>query len=222
MLFSFHFCKCAVVAPVVLAEIVHSKAYDSSKLCRQIFQLLYGKYLLAHGWTDKSIVHLDKLLWSHAIRAEEFYGLGICTENLDYSTDMTEDIYRHSSPDNYLCDMYERSIRTIKSQKNNSKGIDTTYVGRELLRRFIIAYEEVNGPFCQTEAEKYPFKFDTNHDLHGPVLQNENSSGAAKKQLTWLSEKYDATNDEKLLDLMSDGVLLRKPKKKILLDTQLC
>ena len=54
---------------------------------------------------------------------------------------MTSDIYRHSSPDNYSCDLYEQAIQTIKCQKHNSRSIEPTYVEREAIKEIIQCYE---------------------------------------------------------------------------------
>ena len=37
---------------------------------------------------------------------EELYGLSACTENVEYSLHMPDDIVRHSTLDNYWCYLY--------------------------------------------------------------------------------------------------------------------
>ena len=85
------------------------------------------KELRTRGWLEENISRLDKLLWAHAIRAEEYYGIGFCTENLEYSTHASSDIRRHSSMDNYSCELYERAILRHKKQNHNSKGLEKTF-----------------------------------------------------------------------------------------------
>ncbi len=114
------------VAKEVLAHKIPSKAYDCYMLLCDAVQMLYSKQLQAEGWQNNHIARLEKLLWTHAIRAEEFYGLQMCTENLEYSVHAAEDIRRHSSMDNYSCELYERAILRHKGQKHNAKGIEKT------------------------------------------------------------------------------------------------
>ena len=105
----------------VLAEIIPSKAYDSIGLASSAVNLLYSKDMQVKGWDNSDMEALDKLLWTHAIRAEEYYGLSYCTENLEYSTHISSDIDRHSIPDNYSCELFERTVKNFKKQKNNTK-----------------------------------------------------------------------------------------------------
>ena len=109
-------------------------------LCDAV-QMLYSKQLQVTGWQLEHIERLEKLLWAHAIKAEEFYGLGICTENLEYSVHAVEDIRRHSAMDNYSCELYERAILTHKGQSHNAKGLEKTFSNRENLRNFLDNYQ---------------------------------------------------------------------------------
>jgi hypothetical protein len=106
---TFHFIlilhRFSSVAKEVLAQRIPSKACDCYMLLCDAVQMLYSTQLQATGWENHHIERLEKLLWSHAIRAEEFYGLNICTENLEYSVHVAEDIKRHSSMDNYSCEL---------------------------------------------------------------------------------------------------------------------
>ena len=129
------------MAREVLAETIPSRAYDVHMLLCNIVGLLYNKAIKVQGWSDEDIKTLDSLTWAHAIAAEEYYGLGICTENLEYSTHLSQDVKRHSSPDNYSCEVFERAIRTHKQQTHNAKGIEKTFAERENIRLFIRRYE---------------------------------------------------------------------------------
>jgi len=60
-------------------------------LCDAV-QILYSKEMRNRGWSVINIGRLYRLLWSHAIRAEECYGLGYCTENLEYSVHAAAEI----------------------------------------------------------------------------------------------------------------------------------
>ena len=73
---TFHFIltlhRFSSVAKEVLAERIPSKAYDCYMLLCDAVQMLYSTQLQVTGWEDHHIERLEKLLWSHAIRAEEF------------------------------------------------------------------------------------------------------------------------------------------------------
>ena len=81
-----------MVAPTVVAGRIPSKAYDCLELCCSIAAMLYNKHLRNFGWMEGHLKRLRKLIWSHAIKAEEFYGTSICTENIEYSVHMADDI----------------------------------------------------------------------------------------------------------------------------------
>ena len=72
-------------------------------LLRRIHQLVFSKELRIDGWTQHHIKVLHNLLWKHAIFLESLYGITSCTENVEYSLHMAEDIERHSTLDNYWC-----------------------------------------------------------------------------------------------------------------------
>jgi hypothetical protein len=94
---------------------VPSKSYDCFMLLCDAVQMLYSTKLQALGWERQNVEHLQKLLLSHAIKAEECYGLSMYTENLEYSVHVAQDIARHSSMDNYSCELYERAIMRHKA-----------------------------------------------------------------------------------------------------------
>ena len=124
------------MAREVLAERIPSRAYDVHMLLCNMVRLLYNMSLQSLGWSAADVSALENLAWAHAIAAEEFYGLHICTENLKYSTHLCEDVKRHSSPDNYSCEGFERAIRIHKQQTHNAKGIERTFAERENISYF--------------------------------------------------------------------------------------
>ena len=151
-------------------------------------------------------------MWAHAIRAEELYGLSICTENLEYSVHVAEDIQRHSSMDNYSCELYERAILRHKAQKHNAKGLEKTYATREKLRNFLADHQERNGPISLygNEERKYAT------DLEGmcePIQLHESSFSSAKALLKDLKENYEHTPAVK--NAMSNGVAVGCMKRKL-------
>ena len=83
---------------------------------------------------------LKSLLWRHAIHFEETYGLQACTDNLEYSLHVVEDISRHSCPDNYWCYVFERLVSFHKDQSTNQKQICKTLSDRIHQLRFVNDY----------------------------------------------------------------------------------
>jgi hypothetical protein len=173
--------------------------------------MLYSKQLQVDGWTDEHIERLEKLLWVHAIRAEEFYGLAFCTENLEYSIHVGNEIRRHSSMDNYSCELFERAILTHKAQKHNAKGLEKTFATRENMRNFLSDYQETNGPFSTYDLHKTPYKFKVD-DATPPYFLQESSFDAAKVLLQDLQQHkhLPAINHA-----MSYGVAIGSVRRKV-------
>lgn len=72
------------------------------------------------------------------MKYEELYGLTACTENVEYSLHMPEDVARHSIPDNYWCYVYERLVKYYKHQTTNMKIVAKTFITRAA--RFVTRY----------------------------------------------------------------------------------
>lgn len=178
--------------------------------------MLYNKHLRNFGWMEGHVKRLSKLIWSHSIKAEEFYGTPICTENLEYSVHMADDILRHSSPDNFSCEFFERSVKYIKEQKHNAKGIEKTYYEREAIRIFLSDYQVVNGPLYEFCPEKFRYRFDIDIVEERPLYLNERSFEAASKLLKDLHDKGDQVPQSDWL--IKSGVLLGSLKRKFLTD----
>ena len=218
MLFHWFLFRFSLVAKAVLAGRIPSKAYDCFLFCCEIAGMLYSKFLRNKGWSENHVSHLNKLLWTHAIKAEEFYGGSICSENLEYSVHVGTDIVRHSGPDNYSCDMYERVIRKLKEQRHNAKGLEKTYCERENLRLFLIDYQRKHGPLYHTIPEKFPYRFEMRQQYDRPFYLHERSFIAAKKLLIDL--KSESEQHVELQDIVKSGVLLGSLKRKNMKDCQ--
>ena len=96
---------------------------DTYMIACALTKMLYSAKLRNFGWNQSNISRLKALAWSHAIAAEEYHGADFCTENLEYSTHLADEIFRHSSPDNYSCELYERAIRGHKQQKKTMQRV---------------------------------------------------------------------------------------------------
>ena len=157
MLFLWFLFRFSLVAEAVLAGRILSKAYDCFLFHCEIAGMLHSKILRNNGWSES---HLNKLQWTHAIKAEEFYISSICSENHEYSVHVGTDIVCHSGPDNYQCDMYEQVIRKLKEQTHNGKGLEKTYCKCENLRLFLIDYQRKHGLLYHTIPEKFPYRLE--------------------------------------------------------------
>ena len=124
---------------------------------------------------------------------------------------MSMDIERHSSPDNYSCEPYERNIRTFKQQKHNSKGLEATYAERESIRRFINHYELKNGPLQKYDTDSVHFKFDLGSVINlNSCYLNESGLTAEKELVSHLHKQ--GTIPQHIQDAVADGILLGKLK----------
>lgn len=180
----------------------------------QAVKMLYSKELKVFGWSEENIKCLNNLLWAHAIMCEDYYGLGYCTENLEYSTHAAAQIQRHSSLDNYSCELYERVIRRHKQQKHNSRGIEKTYVSRESLRDFLNLYKLKHGEISTYQKKlKYQFKMEILQQRQ-PFFLKESSLESASN----LIEDFKACQDMRMEHAIKNGVLLGSISEKNLPD----
>ena len=193
-----------------MAQSIPSQAYDCYMILCDAVQMMYSKELQIMGWEEHHINRLEKLLWSHAIRAEEYYGLEMCTENLEYSVHVSQDIRRHSSMNNYSCELYERAILSHKLQKHNAKGLEKTFADREALRNFLADYQERNGHLSLYGLDKeYKFNFAT---AARPIMLHE-SSFIAAKALSHDAIKLD-NHSPSLAHALSYGVVVGSMERR--------
>ena len=210
-------CRFASVAKEVLAERIPSKAYDCYMRACALTKMLYSPRLRNFGWKQSNISRLKALSWSHAIAAEEYYGADFCSENLEYSTHLADEIFRHSSPDNYSCELYERAIRGHKQQKNNAKGLERTFTERENIRHFLKVFQQKNGPVCHYDTGRDTFTFDEGllyQDV--PFYFNENSITAASALIQHLGNHASP----KICHAIKNGVAVGKVKRKVFKQNQ--
>ena len=201
----------------MLAERMPSKAYDSYILACSITKMLYSTKLRNFGWNQANIARLKGLTWSHAIAAEEYYGFDFCSENLEYSTHIANEIIRHSSPDNYSCELYERAIRSHKLQKNNAKGLEKTYVERENIRHFLKVYQQKNGPLSHYDDGRNTFSFDEGLLARGvPFYFHETSINEAQA----LIRNFRGHGSPKIQHAIQNGVAVGKIKQQLFDDHQ--
>ena len=140
------FGKFITVAPYVLRNIIPKNAYNCFILLNRIYQLTFSHALRIDGWTKEHSTLLRKLLWKHAILLEYLYGTKACTENVECSVHMVDDIERHSTLDNYWCFVYERLVKFYKQQTTNMKSLCKTFADRAQQLRFVDMYIETRTP----------------------------------------------------------------------------
>ena len=146
-----------------------------------------------------------------------YYGLSICTENLEYSTHIAEDVRCHSSPDNYSCEVFERAIRVFKQQTNNAKGIEKTFSERENIRIFLRRYELMHGTLSTyVNDEEKLHSVEAVNDLQPPVFFHETTFEAARSLLA----ACQASTSEHAHHPFENGVLLGKLKTRTLTNHQ--
>ena len=159
------FSKFAAIAPVVLVDIVPRRVYSCFMLIVKIHNLVLSHYLRSTGWQPEHITYLKDLLWLHAIEYEELYGLSACTENVEYSLHLPEDIVRHSIPDNYWCYVYERLVKCYKRQTTNMKNVAKTFITRAAQVRFVTRYLSTHRmqrrETASDDIDTYPLKCST-------------------------------------------------------------
>ena len=96
---------------------------------------------------------MRKLLWKHAILLEYLYGTKACTENVECSVHMVDDIERHSTLDNYWCFVYEHLVIFYKQQTTNMKSLCKTFADRAQQLRFVDMYIETHTPLDTRRVE---------------------------------------------------------------------
>ena len=197
------------MAREVLAENIPCRAYDVHMLLCNMVALLYNKSVQLSGWSNVDVEALETLTWAHAVAAEEYYGLHICTENLEYSTHLCDDVKRHSSPDNYSCEVFERAIRVHKQQTHNAKGIERTLAERENIRLFLRSFELHNNTASQGTQRGRNVTLLTWTMYNLPFFFHEPSFKAAKALLLDCS----GHDNEHLSHASENGVLVGKLKK---------
>ena len=112
--------KFVAVAPVVLAGIIPKEVYECFMLLVKIYTLVYSKYLRYSGWQVEHISYLSDLLWKHGILYERLYGLTACTENVEYTMHLPEDIKRHI-PLTITGAMYMKGLSNTTSNRQPTK-----------------------------------------------------------------------------------------------------
>ena len=178
---SEEFAKFILVAPVVLRDLIPRECYKCFCLLHNIYQLVFCEPMRVLGWSNDHCIYLESLLWKHAIMYEEIYGLAACTENVEYSLHMPEDVQRHSTPDNYWCFMYERLVRYYKRQTTNMKVLCKTFADRANQLHFVNTYLDAHI----TSTPTTNFSIETISKT--PVLLNTKTASSAIELKEYLS-----------------------------------
>ena len=157
-------------------------------------------------------VDAQRLLWKHHIEYEHLYGLSACTENVEYSLHIPEDIERHSIPDNYWCYMYERQVKFYKQQSTNMRSLCKTFADRAAQLHFTKSYLETH---CNEPEES---KFDILTISQKPVLLQAKSHEEGVQLKEYIG-KHNLSPDVSFA--YENGIMLGAPRFIILSDRQL-
>ena len=155
---------------------------------------------------------LKGLLWKHHIDYEYLYGLRACTENVEYSLHIPEDIKRHSTPDNYWCYMYERQVKFYKQQTTNMKSLCKTFSDRAAQLHFVQSYLQAKG------SEQESANLDIANLSQKPVLLQSKSLKVAVQMKEFISQ-HDLSPD--LAACYESGIMLGAPQFVVLSSRQL-
>ena len=164
--------KFMLVAPVVLRNLIPKKAYESFMLLRKIYTLVFSRRLRIQGWTEEHSKCFKKLVWAHAIRYEELYGLSACSENVEYCLHMPEDIERHSLMDNYWCYLYERLVKYYKQQSSNMKNLCKTFADRAAQLQFVNTYLTSSAAAVTSTPVTRNLQFESGSLLTAPSVES--------------------------------------------------
>lgn len=142
------------------------------------------------------------------------HGLAACTENVEYSLHMAEDVRRHSTLDNYWCYLYERLVKFYKHQTTNMKAMCKTFSDRAHQLHFVQAYLEVHGEY-NTANEEYKLE----ELKQEPVLLCAKTIPQAIALKEYLAEVLDLPDD--LKRSYQNGILIGTPRQIVLNQRQM-
>lgn len=83
------------------------------------------------GWTKNDVQLFDKLAKRYCVLVEELLGVQQCVVTGHNLQHLCEDIKRFSSPDNYWCFVFERSVKRYVERSSNKKHIEYTFANAE-------------------------------------------------------------------------------------------
>lgn len=207
------FSKFVVIAPVILRGIIPRRSYECFCLLTEIHKLVFSKSLRVQGWCEEHRTYFKQLLWSHAILYEELYGIGACSENVEYSLHMPEDVDRHSTMDNYWCYLYERQVKYYKQQTSNMKSLCKTFADRASQLHFVTTFQATH-PSALQECT-----FNLEQISQQPVFLSASSFEAAINLKEYLTSCEPLPPDVKRS--LSSGIMLGKPSYKQLTEHEI-
>ena len=203
--------KFITIAPVILRGLIPKQAYNCFCLLSEMHHLVFSERMRIEGWQPEHLDYFKKLLWKHAIMFEELYGLSSCTENLEYSLQMPEDIVKFSTLDNYWCYVFERLVHYYKLQTTN-KSMCKTFADRANQLLFVTLYLETKEQLSDTSRETASTTITPQLFLHSSTYSG---AIALKEYMTNNSDPLTQNTHAQLYD----GIMIGK-ESILLLDTQ--
>ena len=115
----------------VLGGLLPDEEYHIWILVAQLTELVFGAG--RYGWTAEMLELACHLILRHNILTEELQGLESCKVTVHNLLHILEDVERFSSPDNYWCFSFERTVNKYIEQSSN-KNIEHTFARAEVFQ----------------------------------------------------------------------------------------
>ena len=136
---------------VVLQDILPERHYNTWILVVRITKLIFN--CCRSEWTLQSINLLEKIIWRHNILTEETEGLQNCTITLHNLLHCVDDIMRFSSPDNYWCFVFERTVHKYVTRSSNNKNLEYTFAQAEV-KREVFKFQSTVTHACHNNSPR--------------------------------------------------------------------
>lgn len=115
----------------MLGGLLPDEEYHIWILVAQLTELVFGAG--RYGWTAEMLELACHLILRHNILTEELQGLESCKVTVHNLLHILEDVERFSSPDNYWCFSFERTVNKYIEQSSN-KNIEHTFARAEVFQ----------------------------------------------------------------------------------------
>ena len=116
----------------MLGGLLPDEEYHIWILVARLTELVFGAG--RYGWTAEMLELACHLILRHNILTEELQGLESCKVMVHNLLHILEDVERFSSPDNYWCFSFERTVNKYIEQSSNKKNIEHTFARAEVFQ----------------------------------------------------------------------------------------
>lgn len=133
-----------------LSELVSDDEYQIWWLLSRIMELIFSTG--RSGFTLAEIRLLDALVKRHNVLVDETHGIQHRVVTLHRLEHIAEDILCFSSPDNFWCYSYERSVSRYTGYSSNCKNIEYSFAKAECRRGLMLSLKLVEELHHQARA----------------------------------------------------------------------